>query len=88
MKARTTQWLPNKKTSPGIGLKYFSLLAWKGYSELFKVPVRLVDTAGIENVNIKKLRSTLQEKMLIQTLTALTYSDVALFVVDAKNGIT
>ncbi len=28
---------------------------FQGISELFKIPVRLVDTAGIENVNLKKL---------------------------------
>lgn len=60
----------------------------EAYSEMFTVPVRFVDTAGIENVALQKLDSPLQQKMLTQTLDAVEYSDLALLVVDGKHGLT
>ncbi|CAD8125524.1 unnamed protein product [Paramecium sonneborni] len=57
-------------------------------SEIFPLPIRFVDTAGIENVALKKILNPLQQKMLMQTINAIEYSDIALFVVDAKAGLT
>jgi predicted GTPase len=58
----------------------------KGFSDLFKVPVRLVDTAGIEELVLK--RSSLYSKMLMQTVNAIHHSDLTLFVIDGREGVT
>ena len=67
------------------------------------MPIRLVDTAGFEGQNSLSLRENhrrekqlsrrqlnreLLEDMLKQTRNALIYSDLALFILDAREGIT
>lgn len=62
---------------------------------LFDVPIRLVDTAGYENLKIqdenllkrRSLNKKMLEDMLKQTRNALIYSDLALFVLDTREGI-
>jgi len=56
-------------------------------TDIFKAPVRLVDTAGWENE--KEVRaSEVKRKMMEQTAHGLIYSDLALFLVDVRHGIT
>ena len=63
---------------------------------IFDVPVRLVDTAGFEGtrdlddrkLSRRNLNKQLIEDMLKQTRNALIYSDLAVFVMDAREGIT
>ena len=65
----------------------------EGISELFPLPVRIVDTAGyedIENLDQPESRSIneeMMEDMIVQTRNALIYSDLAIFIVDAREGI-
>ena len=62
----------------------------------FDVPIRLVDTAGFEGtkdldegkLSRRNLNRRLIEDMLKQTRNALIYSDLALFVLDTREGIT
>ena len=56
-------------------------------TNLWEVPVRLVDTAGWEN-NKEVKESDVKRKMMEQTANALIYSDLALFLVDVRAGIT
>ena len=58
--------------------------------------MRIVDTAGYEesagqtdkDLRSRSLNRKLLHKMLKQTRNALIYSDLALFVMDAREGIT
>ena len=62
----------------------------------FDVPLRFVDTAGFEgtqdleegSLSRRNLNRKLVEDMLKQTRNALIYSDLALFVMDTREGIT
>lgn len=62
----------------------------------FDVPIRIVDTAGFEGtkdldegkLSRRNLNRRLIEDMLKQTRNALIYSDLALFVMDTREGIT
>jgi len=73
------------------------------HDAVFDMPIRLVDTAGFEGqdtlglaedqrrekqLSTRKLNRQLLEDMLKQTRNALIYSDLALFVLDAREGIT
>ena len=63
---------------------------------IFDIPIRLVDTAGFEGtrdlddkkLSRRNLNKLLIEDMLRQTRNALIYSDLALFVLDSREGIT
>ena len=63
---------------------------------VFDIPIRLVDTAGFEGtkdldekkLSRRNLNRQLIEDMLKQTRNALIYSDLALFVLDTREGIT
>lgn len=63
---------------------------------VFDVPIRLVDTAGFEGtkdldpvrLSHRNLNRKLIEEMLRQTRNALIYSDLAVFVMDTREGIT
>ena len=60
------------------------------------MPLRFVDTAGFEgtqdleesSLSRRNLNKKLVEDMLKQTRNALIYSDLALFVMDTREGIT
>ena len=62
----------------------------------FDIPIRFVDTAGFEgtqdleekSLSRRNLNRKLIEDMLKQTRNALIYSDLALFVMDTREGIT
>ncbi|EGR28132.1 hypothetical protein IMG5_182690 [Ichthyophthirius multifiliis] len=51
-------------------------------------PIRVVDTAGLEDIPKDKFTGELREKMMNQTLQALLLSDLAVFMVDVRNGIS
>ncbi|KAL4455326.1 hypothetical protein ABPG74_012478 [Tetrahymena malaccensis] len=54
-------------------------------------PIRLVDTAGVEKLPKDPHRfkpTQIKQKMMDQTVQALIYSDLTLFVLDARQGIT
>ena len=63
---------------------------------VFDIPIRLVDTAGFEGtkdlddrkLSRRNLNTLLIEDMLKQTRNALIYSDLCLFVMDTREGIT
>ena len=65
-------------------------------AQLFDIPLRIVDTAGYEesagqtdkDLRSRSLNRKLLHEMLKQTRNALIYSDLALFVMDAREGIT
>ena len=50
--------------------------------------MRLVDTAGIDDFEEKQSYEEIVNKTISQTRQALVYSDLALFIIDAKAGIT
>jgi len=58
------------------------------------VPVRLVDTAGYEGTTSeetlerRQLNKQMVNDMLTQTRNALIYSDLAIFLLDTRAGIT
>ena len=66
----------------------------EGITELFNIPIRLVDTAGFEGttkehtLKSRQLNREMVNDMLVQTRNALIYSDLALFVLDSRSGIT
>ena len=63
---------------------------------MFDIPVRVVDTAGFEEVRgqddkqlrQRSLNKQLLQDMMRQTRNALIYSDLALFLMDSRKGIT
>ncbi|CAI2358975.1 unnamed protein product [Moneuplotes crassus] len=65
----------------------------EGVSELFPLPVRIVDTAGFEDIEnldepeARSINGKMMEDMIVQTRNALIYSDLAIFIVDAREGI-
>lgn len=67
----------------------------EGITHLFdSVPVRLVDTAGFEGttrddtLQSRQLNRQMVNDMLTQTRNALIYSDLAIFLLDSRSGIT
>ena len=67
----------------------------EGITDLFNnVPVRLVDTAGYEGTTSeetlerRQLNKQMVNDMLTQTRNALIYSDLAIFLLDTRAGIT
>jgi GTPase len=64
-------------------------------AEFFNIPIRVVDTAGFEgtrdfdeaNLSARNLNKSMVQDMLKQTRNALIYSDLALFMLDARQGI-
>jgi GTP-binding protein len=68
----------------------------EGVTTLFEIPVRFVDTAGFESsaklddddLKGRSLNRTMLQDMMQQTRNALIYSDLALFVLDTREGIT
>lgn len=66
----------------------------EGITSLFNIPIRLVDTAGFEattsdaTLETRQLNRQMVNDMLLQTRNALIYSDLALFVMDSRSGIT
>lgn len=65
----------------------------EGITNMFNIPVRLVDTAGFEGttssetLKARSLNRAMVNDMLTQTRNALIYSDLALFVLDSRSGI-
>ena len=56
-------------------------------------PLRFVDTAGVERLPNDQRKAAsralpIKQKMMNQTLQALIYSDMTLFMLDAKQGVT
>jgi ribosome-associated GTPase EngA len=66
----------------------------EGITHLFNIPIRLVDTAGFEgttqdeSLERRKLNRSMVNDMLTQTRNALIYADLALFLLDTRDGIT
>lgn len=68
----------------------------EGLTHLFDIPIRVVDTAGFEEtvgqtdamLKHRSLNRKMLQDMLVQTRNALIYSDLALFVLDSREGIT
>ena len=66
------------------------------FRDAFDIPIRLVDTAGFEGskdydekkLTRRNLNKQLIDGMMKQTRNALIYSDLALFVMDSREGIT
>jgi GTPase len=56
----------------------------EGEAELFGHPVRIIDTAGLEEGK----RGTIAERMRQQSDAAVQEAEVVLFVVDAREGVT
>ena len=65
----------------------------EGITNVFDLPIRIVDTAGFENVesiddqNSRSLNKRMMHDMILQTRNALIYSDLAVFMVDCQTGI-
>ena len=65
-------------------------------AQLFDIPIRIVDTAGFEEtvgqddklLKKRSLNKNMLQDMLKQTRNALIYSDLALFLLDSREGIT
>jgi GTP-binding protein len=66
----------------------------EGITTMFDIPVRMVDTAGfegttsLETLEARQLNKQMVADMLLQTRNALIYSDLAIFVLDARAGIS
>lgn len=66
------------------------------FQDVFEIPIRIVDTAGFEGskdqdelkLSRRNLNRELITEMMKQTRNALLYSDLALFVLDSREGIT
>jgi GTP-binding protein len=66
------------------------------FRDVFDIPIRIVDTAGFEGtrdldekrLSHRNLNRKLIESMMVQTRNALIYSDLAIFVLDSREGIT
>jgi GTP-binding protein len=58
------------------------------YLHMFDVKMRLVDTAGIDDLEEKTGYDDIVNKTINQTRQALIYSDLAVFIVDARAGLT
>lgn len=65
----------------------------EGITEIFEMPVRIVDTAGFEDIESleepesRSLNKRMMQDMIMQTRNALIYSDLAIFILDAKSGL-
>ena len=55
---------------------------------MFGVKIRVVDTAGVEDFEESKKYEEILNKTIEQTRKALIYSDLALFLIDSRKGIT
>ncbi len=55
---------------------------------MFGVKLRIVDTAGIDDFEENKKYDEIINKTIEQTRKGLIYSDLALFLIDARKGIT
>lgn len=55
---------------------------------MFGVKIRVVDTAGIEDFEENKKNKDIINKTIEQTRKGLIFSDLALFLIDARQGIT
>ena len=66
----------------------------EGITHLFDIPIRIVDTAGYEGttkdetLDARNLNRQMVDDMLQQTRNALIYADLALFLLDTRDGIT
>ena len=66
----------------------------EGITHLFNIPIRIVDTAGYEGTTKdetllgRNLNRQMVDDMLQQTRNALIYADLALFLLDTRDGIT
>ena len=68
----------------------------EGITELFGMHIRLVDTAGFEQsknideitLQTRSLNKAMVADMVKQTRNALIYADLALFLLDTREGIT
>lgn len=56
--------------------------------KMFGVKIRIVDTAGVDDFEENKNYSEVINKTIEQTRKGLIYSDLALFLIDARQGIT
>jgi GTPase len=65
----------------------------EGITHMFDIPIRLVDTAGFEGTTkdeslvSRQLNRSMVNDMLTQTRNALIYADLALFLLDTRDGI-
>ena len=66
----------------------------EGVTHFFNIPIRLVDTAGFEGttrddtLNRRDMNKAMVNDMLVQTRNALIYADLAIFMLDCREGIT
>jgi len=56
--------------------------------KMFGVKIRVVDTAGVDDFEENKKNDDILNKTIEQTRKALIYSDLALFLIDARKGVT
>ena len=56
----------------------------EAFGHLGDIPLKLIDTAGIEN----KKHTPLEEGMKAQVIEALFKADVAIFMIDGREGVT
>jgi GTP-binding protein len=54
---------------------------------MYGVKIRFVDTAGVDDLENNQTYEDIVNKTITQTRQALIYSDLALFVIDARVGI-
>ena len=65
----------------------------EGITRIFDLPVRIVDTAGFEDIKnldepeTRSINTNMVNDMLLQTRNALLYSDLAIFMLDWRTGI-
>lgn len=60
----------------------------EGFFNMFGIKMRLVDTAGVDDLEENSTYEDIINKTINQTRQALIYSDMAFFVIDSKVGIT
>jgi GTP-binding protein len=60
----------------------------EAYTNLFGVKIRLVDTAGVDDLENRQSYNEIVNKTISQTRQALLYSDLAFFIIDARVGVT
>lgn len=56
--------------------------------KMFNVKLRIVDTAGVEDFEENNKKKDIENKTIEQTRKALIFSDLALFLIDARQGVT
>ena len=66
----------------------------EGITEIFDLPIRLVDTAGYEHLDsiydqetTRSMNKKMMHDMILQTRNSLVYSDLVIFMLDSTTGI-